>query len=75
MDSSGNSETLLVDQSGVDKQSTWSPDGTRICWASTTEATGGDYELFEMDVVSGAVRQLTNDSANQFTPDYRPTLG
>ena len=75
MSSSGEPETLLVDQSGVDKQATWSPDGTRICWASTTEASGGDYELFEMDLLlGGTIRQLTNDSANQYTPDYRPIL-
>lgn len=63
---------LLLDNGVVDKQATWSPDGMRICWASTTSATGTDYELYEKDLLTGTIRQLTNDTAFQFTPDYRP---
>lgn len=74
MNALGDNEVLLFDNGVVDKQATWSPDGTKICWASTTSATGADYELWEANADgSGQPLQLTNDGANQFTPDYRPT--
>ena len=56
----------------VDKHATWSPDGLKISWASTTSATGADYELYEANADGSDIRRLTNDDASQYTPDYRP---
>lgn len=74
MNADGEGEGLLLDNGVVDKQATWSPDGTKICWASTDAARGADYELWEANADGSDRVQLTSDAANQFTPDYRPTL-
>jgi len=55
-----------------------SPDGTQIAFMSTSEATGGDWELFVMDMDGRNLRRLTDnlgwDGYAIWAPDGRSLL-
>ena len=52
-----------------DREPSWSRDGNRIAFSSDRS---GNYDIFDLDVASGAVRQLTHNPANDYAPAYSP---
>ena len=47
----------------------WSPDGSSIAFSSSRT---GNYEIFVVDVESGALKQLTRDIGDDRRPDWAP---
>ena len=47
----------------------WSRDGTRIAFASDRS---GNYDIWEVELATGAVRQITKNPANDFGPAWSP---
>jgi len=47
----------------------WSPDGTKIVFASTRD---GNYELYVLNANGTGVTRLTDDPANDFGPSWSP---
>jgi len=52
-----------------DRQPIYSPDGTRIRFASNRT---GNLDLWELELASGRLRQLTDDRAQDWDPAYAP---
>src|SRR5581483_2261415 len=51
----------------------WSHDGTRIAFSSDRgDPLGSNYNIFVLDVRTGAIRQLTRDPAEDFMPRWSP---
>jgi Tol biopolymer transport system component len=48
----------------------WSPDGERIAFARQNLATGTDYDLYVIDVYSGAVAVLVSSPADERSPSW-----
>ncbi len=73
MNADGSSAVQLTDYKHISTQPSWSPDGSRIAFAST-HAHG--IEIYVMDIVSGDVTQLTNSFAEvggtASDPDWSP---
>jgi Tol biopolymer transport system component len=70
----------LTDGHGDDREPHFSPDGTRIAFASdrafkgrnAATATAGDYDIWVVDVASGALTQWTSSPADEFEPTWSP---
>jgi Tol biopolymer transport system component len=70
MDTDGGNLKQLTDVPGVDYKPTWSPDSSRIAFASNRD---GDFDLFIMDAASGGnVTNLTKHLAVDFSPAWAP---
>lgn len=50
-------------------QMAWSPDGKRLAYASNR---AGNYDIYVLDVESGAVEQITTDPRDEFLPSFAP---
>ncbi len=59
----------LTDSAGDDREPAWSPDGTRIAFASDR---GGTYDLWLLTVATGELRQLTTALGNESEPAWTP---
>jgi Tol biopolymer transport system component len=59
----------LTNNTGADMAPHWSPDGTRIAWASTRE---GAREIWVMNADGSGQRQVTSLNASAFMPDWSP---
>lgn len=59
-----------------DRYVAWSPDGTTLAFHSNRREGGGedprDYEIYLYDIETGQVEQLTENSVNDFGPDWSP---
>lgn len=60
-------ERLLVDTPGNDGHPAWSRDGRRLAFASTQ---AGPWNLYILDVATGAIRQVTDTPANDGAPSW-----
>jgi Tol biopolymer transport system component len=60
MDANGGNVRRLTDHLEYDLSPAWSPDGTRIAFASNRD---GDSDIYVMDADGGNVQQLTDDPA------------
>lgn len=47
----------------------WSPDGRTIAFSA---ATDGDFEIYLLDVATGAVTQITDNEVADWRPDWSP---
>lgn len=56
----GKTETLLDDPGGVLRDPDVSPDGRRLLFSWKKSARGDDYHLYEMDLATRKIRQLTD---------------
>jgi Tol biopolymer transport system component len=65
---SGNLQKLSSTRSGENCPA-WSPDGTRIVFASWR---GGDGEIYVMDADGGNLIQLTDNGSHDEFPAWRP---
>ncbi len=51
----------------------WSPDGTQIAFVAVTHADGkGASDIFVLDLLTGAVRNLTHQEGMDLTPSWSP---
>jgi hypothetical protein len=67
----GSSRTALTSNSASDVQPVWSPDGTKITFASNRD--GYDFEIYTMDADGSNVAQVTtNWDADDLDPDWQP---
>ena len=62
-------EQWLTRGASVDRQPCFSPDGTRILFSSNRS---GNLDIWEMDLASGALVRITDDSGNDWDPAYTP---
>lgn len=66
----GGRATRLTTMPSYESSPVWSPDGTKIAFASTRE---GSNDIYVMDAAGGGARRLTSNSADEipvaFTPD------
>jgi WD40-like Beta Propeller Repeat len=65
----GNDLTKLTDTPDDEITPTWSPDGSRIAFASNRD---GNYEIYVMDADGSHRVRLTNDPAFDAGPAWRP---
>ena len=64
----GNAPVLLTGlSSSADVEPAWSPDGTKVAFASNRT---GDTELYLLDVASGGVTRLTNRAGSDGAPTW-----
>ncbi|NQV07388.1 PD40 domain-containing protein, partial [bacterium] len=69
MDEDGSNVVQLTAEPGDDYNGVWSPDGSRIAFASDRD---GDYEIYVMAADGGGVIQITDSPAKDFNPAWSP---
>lgn len=71
----GGRATRLTTMPSYESSPVWSPDGTKIAFASTRE---GSNDIYVMDAAGGGARRLTSNSADEipvaFTPDGKAVV-
>jgi hypothetical protein len=65
-------EPLLEDEEGVIKDPCVSFDGTKVVFAWTKDSDGGGFHLFEIDVATKEIRQITRNPLDLKVGDYEP---
>jgi Tol biopolymer transport system component/DNA-binding winged helix-turn-helix (wHTH) protein len=65
----GHEAQRLTDVAAADKDPAWSPDGTRIAFASNRD---GKYELYVMRSDGGAPERVTRNDDNDERPSWSP---
>jgi TolB protein len=65
----GSDEMNLTQHEALDSDQRWSPDGTRIVFASDRS---GNRDVWVMDADGGNPTQLTTDSADDLQPAWSP---
>ena len=69
MRSDGSAQTRLTRTAAHDDHAAWSPDGTRIAFASTRD---GDYEIYVMNADGTNVVRLTDHPQSDAAPSWSP---
>ena len=69
MNADGSNVTRLTHNPGSDAYPTWSPDGTKITWASRKH--GGNDEIYVMNADGSNQTRLTDGLENRH-PDWSP---
>jgi hypothetical protein len=65
----GSGETALTSNSAADVNPAWSPDGTKITFASDRD---GDNDIYTMDTDGSDAAQVTNARYDDLDPDWQP---
>ncbi len=65
----GTDERRLTTSEALEMFPSWSPDGTRILFASEQD---GSMELYTVDVADGSLTRLTYNSATDWNPAWSP---
>ena len=68
---SGGDPTLLTSGPFDHREPTWSPDGSKVALSSDRGANGS-YDIWTIDVRSGAYDQRTNLTSNEHSPAWSP---
>jgi Tol biopolymer transport system component len=68
MDADGSNQTRLTNSPWVDNWPSWSPDGSKIAFASDRD--GGNWEIYVMDADGSSQTRLTDNSADDVYPDW-----
>jgi len=69
MNADGSGKTNLTSNRARDENLDWSPDGTKITFASDRD---GDYDIYTMDADGSDVAQVTNLAGDDLFPDWQP---
>jgi Tol biopolymer transport system component len=69
MNADGSGVTRLTNNAASDFEPAWSPDGSKIAFAS---ARSGNLDIYVMNADGSGVTQLTTDAANDFEPAWSP---
>jgi Tol biopolymer transport system component len=72
MNADGSNVARLSGKATNDLFPTWSPDGTRIAFASGRD---GNWEIYVMNAGGGGEQRLTNNPAEDFSPAWSPYGG
>jgi TolB protein len=76
MRADGSQQVRITRSRGDDQSPHWSPDGTRLAFASDrAHRDGNAFELYSVAPTGGCPVRLTNSSASAGDPDWRPTTG
>lgn len=65
----GTTVTQLTNDPAKDIMPTWSPDGSRIAFASDRS---GNWDVYVMDVNGGKAQQITNNPTHDLHPSFSP---
>jgi hypothetical protein len=65
-------EPLLEDSEGVIKDPCVSFDGKKVVFAWTKDSDGGGFHIFEIDVATKEIRQITRNPLDLKVGDYEP---
>jgi Tol biopolymer transport system component len=69
MNADGSNRTRITNDSAFDVSPVWSPDGTKIAFASRRD---GNFDIYSMNADGSGQTQLTTDLADDFHPDWQP---
>jgi Tol biopolymer transport system component len=74
MSADGSGRALLLEDGTGATSPTWSPDGESIVFESGRghEQTGGDRDIYRIDVETGALLRLTDDPSRDYYPAISP---
>ena len=70
MNADGTGQTRITNNTASDVQPAWSPDGTKIAFASNRD---GNFEIYTMNADGTGQTRLTNNAAIDITPPGHPT--
>ena len=73
MDADGRNQENLTNHPADDRAPDWSPDGTKIAFASSRD--GGPYQIYVMDADGENVIRLTEAQGRKGHPDWSPDGG
>ena len=65
----GSGETRLTNSAGIDRNPSWSPDGSRVVFESKRD---GNYEIYAVNADGTGVTRLTNDPRTDGDPEWSP---
>ena len=68
----GGPVTRLTNNDNADIDAVWSPDGTKIAFASDRD---GNFEIYTMNADGTNQTRVTNNPAEQVDPTWQPVLG
>ena len=66
MNANGTGLTRLTNNSKIDTNPAWSPDGSKIAFTSTRD---GNFEIYSMNANGTGVTRLTNHGDEDWLPD------
>jgi hypothetical protein len=69
MNSDGSNRTRLTNNSELDQQPAWSPDGTRLAFVSFRDGNG---EIYVMNADGSGQTNLTNNPVEDYAPAWSP---
>jgi len=73
MNPDGGGKTRLIDDNATfDDQPAWSPDGTKIAFASDRDTENGTREIYVMPSAGGTITPLTTNTTDERNPDWQP---
>ena len=70
LNADGSSQTRLTNQVLDDRYPSWSPDATRIAFASGRD--GGELQIYVMNSDGSSLTRVTNNSASESRPAWSP---
>jgi len=72
MNANGSGVTRLTNSAGPDDWASWSPDGTKLAFASTRDSQSPFYEIYVMNADGTGATRLTDDPNSASRPAWSP---